>query len=203
MGKLIFRYGSMTSGKSLNLLNVDFNYRENGVNVLILKPSVDTRGIGQINTRLSYSLTAKAYPFSKGENLIEKFTSLEKELLKGEKFEVLLVDESQFITKEQADQLARIAYSNNIMVICYGLKIDFRGRPFEGSAQLMAMASNIEEIKTICEECAKHKAIFPLLYIDGKLIKESDDNLVIDTGGDIKYKQVCGRCYYDIIDESK
>lgn len=197
MGKLIFRYGAMSSGKSLNLLNVNYNYTQNGSDVLIFKPSSDTRGIGVISTRLSEHLTAPCVTFEKNEDLFEKYLTLCSE--NGKDYEVVLIDESQFITAKQANQLARIAYEEKKTVIAYGLKVDFMGRPFEGSAQLISMAGNIEEIKTICEVCGRHKAIFPMLYIKGELIRDAKSNVVIDQGDDVKYVQVCGECYFEIL----
>lgn len=196
MGKLIYRYGTMNSGKSLNLLGVNYNYSENQKNVFIIKPAVDTRDEGMIKTRLSPDLSVYANLVEQEGSIIEKV--LEKEIEIGHKIDVILTDESQFFTKKQAKELSKLAYEYDKLVICYGLKIDFLGEPFEGSTYLMAHACNIEEIKTICENCGERKAIFHLLYMNGEVIKEAESGTVIETG-ETQYTQVCGRCYHKII----
>lgn len=196
MGKLIFRYGTMNSGKSLNLLSVNYNYNQNDVNVLIMKPHEDTRDMGEIGTRLAKDLSVPAYTFVKDDNLIQKYNDISSSTSKS--YDVLLVDEAQFVTTAQARQLGYIAYVLDVMVICYGLKIDFKAEPFAGSAMLMAMAGNIEEMKTICQNCGKHKAIFHLLYLNDKLVEDFETNVVIDGQENVKYSQVCGKCYYKL-----
>ncbi|MBF1050765.1 MAG: thymidine kinase, partial [Peptostreptococcaceae bacterium] len=131
MGKLIFRYGTMNSGKSLNLLGVNYNYTQNGKNVFILKPAFDTRDVGLIKTRLSDELSVKATLIEKENNVVDMV--LEKEKKDNKKIDVILVDEVQFLTKEHAKQLSALAYNHNKLVMCYGLKIDFLGNPFEAS----------------------------------------------------------------------
>lgn len=200
MGKLIFRYGTMNSGKSLNLLGVNYNYSKNNKNVFILKPSTDTRDIGIVKTRLSNELSIQATLIHKDDNIISLVEQKEKKDAK--KIDVILVDEVQFLTKYHAKQLSTLAYKYNKLVMCYGLKVDFLGNPFEGSAYLMAHSSNLEEIKTICEICGDRKAIFHLLYIDGKLLTNSQTGTVIETD-DTKYMQVCGKCYNNVLDENK
>lgn len=200
MGKLIYRYGTMNSGKSLNLLGVNYNYTTYHKKVFIIKPDVDTRDVGVIRTRLSAELSVKTELVKKTDSIMEMV--LENEIKTGKKIDVILTDESQFFTKEQAKELSRLAYEYDKLVICYGLKIDFLGRAFEGSAQLIAHACNIEEIKTICEMCSDRKAIFHLLYTDGKLLTEGEDNTVIENSA-TKYMQVCGKCYYKALKENK
>ncbi len=200
MGKLIYRYGTMNSGKSLNLLGVNYNYTTYHKKVFILKPDVDTRDVGVIRTRLSAQLSIKTEVVKRTESILELV--LENERKTGRKIDVILTDESQFFTGEQAVELSRLAYEYDKLVICYGLKIDFLGRPFEGSARLIAHACNIEEIKTICEMCSDRKAIFHLLYTDGKLLTEGEDTTVIETGS-TKYMQVCGKCYHRALKEHK
>lgn len=200
MGKLIYRYGTMNSGKSLNLLGVNYNYSTYHKKVLILKPDVDTRDVGIIRTRLSADLSVKTEVVKKTENILELV--LEYEIKAGMKIDVILTDESQFFTKEQAVELSKLAYEYDKLVICYGLKIDFLGRPFEGSSHLIAHACNIEEIKTICEMCGDRKAIFHLLYIDGHLLTDAEDNTVIENNR-TKFMQVCGKCFHKAWNEKK
>ena len=200
MGKLIFRYGTMNSGKSLNLLGVNYNYTQNGKNVFILKPAFDTRDVGLIKTRLSDELSVKATLIEKENNVVDMV--LEKEKKDNKKIDVILVDEVQFLTKEHAKQLSALAYNHNKLVMCYGLKIDFLGNPFEASSYIMAHASNLEEIKTICEMCGEKKAIFHLLYINGKLLTSSETGKIVETS-DTTYMQVCGKCYHKVMNQDK
>lgn len=199
MGKLIYRYGTMNSGKSLNLLGVNYNYTTYHKKVFIIKPDVDTRDVGMIRTRLSEQLSVKSEIVKRNDSILERV--LEHETKTGTKIDVILTDESQFFTTEQATELSKLAYEYDKLVVCYGLKIDFLGRPFEGSARLMAHACNIEEIKTICEMCSDRKAIFHLLYIDGILRTKAEDSTVIENN-ETKYMQVCGKCYHKALNEN-
>lgn len=198
MGKLIFRYGTMNSGKSLNLLGVNYNYTQNGKNVLILKPAFDTRDVGVIKTRLSDVFSVKATLLEKDTDVIRLVMEKEKE--ENKEVDVILVDEVQFLTKEQAKQFSALAYKYDKLVMCYGLKIDFLGNPFEGSSYIMAHASNLEEVKTICEICGEKKAVFHLLYINDKLVTSAKSGSVVETG-ETKYMQVCGKCYNKVLEE--
>lgn len=139
MAKLYFRYGAMGSSKTANALMVRYNYEERGKNALMLKPSMDTRdGVRTIRSRCGLEAPCE---------LIEE---LDIEKVKAHVYDCLIVDEAQFLTREQVEQLAYICDEYNVPVICYGLKTDFQGNFFEGSHWLLARADAIEEVKTIC-----------------------------------------------------
>ena len=177
-------------GKSVELLKVAHNYEERGHNVLLITSSLDNRfGTDKITTRLGISKEAIAV--TNNENL--------KELIKERVYEntvaCVLVDEAQFLTKDQVDQLSDIVDYFDIPVICYGLKVDFLTNLFEGSKRLLEIADDIEEIKTVCE-CLK-KAINNARFVDGS-IATSGKQVVI---GDSEYKSLCRKCYKDKIKE--
>ena len=146
MAKLYFRYGAMNSGKTTALIQVAHNYQERGMETLLIKPGIDSKGSATILSRLSISRDVDLL-VGKQDNL---YTTLEKELKKGKNLHCILVDESQFLTKDQVTQLFQFAVIINIPVICYGLRTDFLLNGFEGSKQLLLLAHSIEELKTIC-----------------------------------------------------
>lgn len=183
MAKLYFRYGAMGSGKSIDLLKVAYNYEERGGSVYLLTAGIDDRySKGKITTRIGISKEANV--FDKNVNLYESILKLE------DKPDCILVDEAQFLSKENVKELSDIVDFLNIPVICYGLRSDFRGELFEGSEALLKCADKIEEIKTICE-CGK-KATYNLRLIDGKPTILGNQILI---GGNESYISVCRKCY--------
>lgn len=187
MAKLYFRYGAMNSGKSSQLLQVAHNYRERGMVVLILKPSVDTKGDSYVVSRLGVKGEIDA-SFSSEDNLYTLIT----ELTNNKKIDCVLIDEAQFMTKNQADQLLMITSDKNIPVICYGLRTDYRREGFEGASRLLLIAHSIEELKTICK-CGK-KAIFNTRLINGESVFDGEQ-IVIDNNDEVRYEAVCNECY--------
>lgn len=190
MAKLYFRYGTMGSGKSIDLLKVAYNYEERGQTCMLIVPSIDDRnGVGIVSTRIGLSRDAHiCYPDT---DIYEYVCSLDK------KPNCILVDECNFLTRNQVRQLSDVVDNLDIPVICYGLRSDFRCELFEGSAELMAIADKIEEIKTICE-CGK-KATVNMRYQDGKVITDGDKIVV---GGNEMYKAVCRKCYKKYIEKN-
>jgi thymidine kinase len=164
MAKLYFRYGAMNSGKTANLLMVAHNYINQGKNVIIIKPDKDTRWDmeGEVKSRaIVNSLPAELVGDS--VNLVE----LVRGRVSNTEIAAILVEEAQFLTKEQVRQLAVIVDGMNIPVLCYGLRCSFiDGLLFEGSAALMYWADTIEEVKNVCQFC-KSKATKNLLWING------------------------------------
>lgn len=149
MAKLYFRYGAMNSGKSTALMQVAHNYEERGMNVVLLKPLIDSKGADKLVSRLG--VTRKVdYLVRREDDLFQLFD----EIAKGKKISCILVDESQFLSKEQIDQLMQIATEKDVPVICYGLRTDFLTNGFEGSQRLLLIAHSLEELKTICR-CGK------------------------------------------------
>ena len=188
MAKLHFYYGTMGAGKSSSLLLMNYNYRKAGFNPLIIKPMIDTRdgqfdketGWGIIQSRVINDETPALYV---GDFNYKSFDKIN--------YNVLLVDEAQFMSKEQIWQLSDIVDKKNIPVVCFGLKTDINGNLFEGSQQLLAIADYIEELKYVCDCGAK--TVMHLRYIDGKLDK--DGTLVALETGNVTYKSVCRKCW--------
>lgn len=187
MAKLYFKYGCMGSSKSMDLLRTAHNYEQLGKDVLVIKSSVDTRDIGVVRSRIG--IEHDCVVLGKEVNIYKNIC--DKICLEGKAISCVLVDEVQFMGVEQIDQLWRIAVELNIPVICYGLRIDYRGKGFPASERLFTLAHSIEELKTICE-CGK-KATHHLLYVDGIPVFEGDGVFV----GDTEYKSVCGGCWLD------
>lgn len=191
MAKLYYRYGTMGSGKTIDLLKVAYNYEERGKECLLIALSTDTRyGVGKITTRIG--LQRDAFICFKDTNIYEYVDNLEK------KPDCILVDECNFLTKKQVAELSDIVDLLDIPVICYGLRSDFKCELFEGSEALMAIADKIEEIKTICE-CGR-KATVNMRYINGKVVTNGDKIVI---GGNDMYKAVCRKCYKKYINEGK
>ena len=168
MAKLYFRYGAMNSGKTTALIQVAHNYQERGMETLLIKPGIDSKGSAAIVSRLSISRDVDLL-VGKQDNI---YTILEKRVMQRKNLRCVLVDESQFLTKEQVTQLFQFAVMINIPVICYGLRTDFLLNGFEGSKQLLLLAHSIEELKTICR-CGR-KAVANTRKINGKYVFEGD-----------------------------
>jgi thymidine kinase len=172
----------MGSAKTLNLLAVAHNYRSQKKNVLILKPRVDDRyGTNVVESRAGLRADA--------DILVDRDSVLAPETFQG--LDCVLVDEAQFLSAAVIEQLRRLTRTQNLPVICYGLRTDFRTRLFEGSARLMELADSIEEIKVTCQYCNR-KAIFNLRLVDGR---PTVDGAQIQIGGDEAYVPVCHPCY--------
>lgn len=190
MAKLYFYYSTMNAGKSTTLLQSDYNYRERNMNTLVYTAAIDDRfGIGQVTSRIGISRQAKL--FDKTSNL---FLDISTHLAQ-EKLHCILVDEAQFLTKEQVFQLSDVVDKLHIPVLCYGLRTDFQAELFEGSQYLLAWADQLEELKTICF-CGR-KANFVLrLNKNGKVIKEGEQ---IQIGGNDSYMSVCRLHYKEMV----
>lgn len=183
MAKLYFRYGTMGSGKSIDLLKVAYNYEERGGSVYLLTAGIDDRySKGKITTRIGISKEANT--FDEATSIYANVVSLKN------KPDCILVDEAQFLSKKNVEELSDIVDFLNIPVICYGLRTDFRGELFEGAEALLKSADKIEEIKTICE-CGK-KATYNMRLIDGKPTIIGNQILI---GGNESYISVCRKCY--------
>lgn len=195
MAQLYFRYGAMNSGKSFEVLKVAHNYREQGKAVKILTSGVDDRdGVGVVSSRVG--LKNEASPIYEETNV---FKLIQKEIDK-QKLYCVLVDEAQFLSKEQVYQLAQIVDELNIPVMAFGLKNDFRNQLFEGSQYLLLLAEKIEEIKTICWFCER-KAIMNLRVHDGKPVYEGEQIFI---GGNESYYPVCRKHYINpLLDQNE
>lgn len=196
MAQLYFRYGAMGCGKTMQLLQVAFNYEERGRKVCVIKPATDTKNGDKLLTRIGPERKTD-FCFDRHTNI---FNRIKKEFAK---VDCILVDEAQFLTPKQADQLMQVVVELNIPVICYGLRLNFRlsGGGFEGSTRLLQIAHKIEEIKTICE-CGR-KATLNTRWLNGKLVTTGPDVLIDDGKTDIVYKALCPHCYFKYRKETK
>jgi len=184
MAKLYFRYSAMNAGKSTALLQVAHNYEEHGRKVRIFTAEIDNRfGKGIVTSRLGPRRNVETF---------NETTEFMKVLGDAKDLSCLLVDEAQFLTVEQVRELHRIAHVNGIPVICYGLRSDFLGNPFPGSALLLTLADSIEEIKTICA-CGRKATMNVRIDEEGKRITQGTQ---IAIEGETRYIQTCGRCFY-------
>ncbi|MBC7658171.1 MAG: thymidine kinase [Chitinophagaceae bacterium] len=182
MAKLYFRFGTVGSAKTLNLLAVAHAYQQQNKKAYLIKPRIDTRfGADVIGSRAGLLQTA--------DLLVDEDTLIDTKPLIG--CHCILVDEVQFLSESMIEQLREVANDLNIPVICYGLRTDFRARLFPGSRRLMELADAIEEVKTTCSFC-NHKAIFNLKLSDGK---PTLDGPVIELGKEEKYIPACAKCY--------
>lgn len=188
MAKLWFRWGAMNSGKSTALLQVAYNYEERGQKVIVAKPSVDTKD-EQVLSRLGSTRMVDINVLP-DDNLFTKFEAFQTN---EKNVDCLLVDEAQFLTREQVNSLFEIAVKMNIPVIAYGIRNDFQTNAFPGSMRLLEIAHSLEELKTICR-CGR-KAIFNGRKINGVFVKEGSQ-VAID-GQQAEYESLCGKCYLE------
>ncbi len=180
--KMYFYYGAMGSSKTANALMTRFSWEDKGKKVALLKPSIDNRD-GEDIVKSRAGLMAKAlliYPDSKIKDVLPDPV---------EEYDNLIVDEAQFLTKEQVDELRDIV-DKGTFVMCYGLKADFMGNLFEGSKRILELADSLREIVTMCP-CGK-KAIMNARYSGNKILYEGEQVLV---GGNESYIALCHRCY--------
>ena len=188
MAELYFRYGAMGCGKTANLLQVAFNYEERGRKVCVIKPATDTKNGTKLLSRIGLERDTD-FCFSRRTNLFNRIKN------NYAKVDCVLVDEAQFLTPAQADQLLEIAVKLNITVICFGLRLNFRMEDggFEGATRLLQIAHRIEELKTICD-CGR-KATLNTRWLDGKLVTDGPD-ILIDGTSKIEYRGICAHCYF-------
>jgi thymidine kinase len=192
MAKLYFRYGAMNSGKSTALLQAAFNYEERGHQVLLAKPAIDTKGDRDIVSRLGM-VREVDFTIEPDTNVLDRFQEYRNRIIEqhGRDVSCLLVDEAQFLTREQVDDLLRIALLDDIPVLAYGIRTDFQTVAFAGSRRLLEIAHSLEELKTICR-CGR-KAIFNGRLVDGRYV--FDGAQVAIDGAEVTYESLCGACY--------
>ncbi|ETI63766.1 thymidine kinase [Sphingobium sp. C100] len=184
MAKLYFYYSSMNAGKSTILLQSDFNYRERGMDTMLWTAAIDTRyGRGRIVSRIG--LEAQAHLFEPG---IDMFTAIAAQHHRTP-LSCVLVDEAQFLSRDQVWQLAAVSDDLGIPVLCYGLRTDFRGDLFEGSAHLLGIADILDEIKTVCE-CGRKATMNLRVNAEGGAIRAGAQT---EIGGNDRYVALCRR----------
>ncbi len=182
MAKLYFYYSSMNAGKSTALLQSSYNYKERGMKTMVLTPFIDNRyGEGKVTSRIG--INASAISFKEDDNI---FAVIEKKHFK-ESLSCILVDEAQFLTRDQVFQLGDVADKLNIPVLAYGLRTNFQGELFEGSKYLLAWSDNIEEIKAICH-CGKKATMVLRVDNNGNTVTKGSE---VKIGGNNRYVSVC------------
>ena len=209
MAKLYFRYGAMNSGKSTALLQAAYNYEERGQRVLLAKPEIDTKGADRISSRLGVERLVDfligpdddvrslfAVHRERIRALAESEALIPESSATGARPDVacLLIDEAQFLTESQVDDLLRIVVEDGIPVLAYGIRTDFQTRAFPGSARLMELAHSLEELKTICR-CGS-KALFNARLVGGRFVFDGDQVAIDELTADrVTYESMCAECY--------
>ena len=185
MAKLYFKYGAMGSSKTAQALITKYNYEENGLNVWLIKPSADTRdGQDILKSRIGLQAAVEVIPPSM--DVRERFRKTQEGHCN-----VIIVDECQFLTSRQIDQLREIVDDCNIPVMCFGLRTDFQTRLFPGSLRLMEVADTIQEIKTICD-CGAKATVNARIDSTGHIITQGAQVVL---GGNDSYIAMCHKCY--------
>lgn len=184
MAKLYFKFGAMGSSKTAQALITKFNYEERNMKVLLLKPAIDDRdGANTVKSRIG--LEKEAVAVKNNENLYEKYVNEYSDC------QVIIVDECQFLTPEQVDQLADVVIDKNIPVLCFGLSTDFTTHLFPGSKRLFEIAESISEIKSVCT-CGAKATVNARLDDNGKIVTEGSQVCI---GGNNRYVAMCRRCW--------
>ena len=193
MAKLYFKYGAMGSSKTAQALITKYNYEENGLQVWLIKPSADTRDGAQI-LRSRIGLEAQVQAISPEQDVLELFRAT-----RLGRCDVIIVDECQFMTTANIDQLREIVNEYDIPVMCFGLRTDFQTRLFPGSRRLMEVADTIQEIKTICD-CGAKATVNARIDGQGHIVTQGAQVVL---GGNDSYIAMCHRCYIRGIRERK
>jgi thymidine kinase len=182
MAKLYFYYSSMNAGKSTNLLQSSYNYKERGMSTIVLAPAFDDRfGKGKVTSRIG--IETDATTFTRDMNLRDVVTAAHEEA----PVHCVLIDEAQFLTRDQVFQLSELTDKLNIPVLAYGLRTDFQGEPFEGSKYLLAWSDNLKELKAICH-CGRKATMVLRMDEDGNAVTEGSQ---IEIGGNDRYVSMC------------
>jgi len=206
VAKLYFRFGAMNSGKSTALLQAAYNYEERGQRVLLAKPAIDTKDADRISSRLGMSRDVD-FLVGPGDDIRALFaehrarvradaeTALVPSLGERESdVACLLIDEAQFLTREQVDDLLRIVVLDGVPVLAYGIRTDFRTEAFPGSRRLLELAHSLEELKTICR-CGR-KALFNARLVGGRFVFDGDQVAIDELSADrVTYESMCAECY--------
>ncbi|MEO9590998.1 thymidine kinase [Rhodopirellula bahusiensis] len=190
MAKLYFYYSTMNAGKSTVLLQSSYNYRERGMNTLILSPEIDTRfGSGKVASRIG--IESESVSFNTADNLL----NVVREQTRMKPLHCVLVDEAQFLTRIQVRQLSDVCDDLDIPVLAYGLRTDFQGNLFEGSEHLLAWADTLTELKTICH-CGRKATMVLRVSESGQVIRDGEQ---VQIGGNERYQTVCRRHFKEAI----
>ena len=194
MAKLYFNYSTMNAGKSTVLLQADYNYRERGMDTLVMTAALDDRGgEGRVTSRIGIDADARTY--RPGDDLFEVISGELAAREGGQGLACVLIDEAQFLTEEQVWQLARAVDDMNIPVLAYGLRVDFQGRLFPGSAALLALADEMREVRTICH-CGRKATMVVRKDAEGRVAMAGDQ---VEIGGNDRYVSLCRRHFREAI----
>ncbi|MBA3668277.1 MAG: thymidine kinase [Sphingomonas sp.] len=194
MAKLYFYYAAMNAGKSTTLLQADYNYRERGMDTMLWTAAFDHRsGAGTIGSRIALSAPAHLY-----SDKIDLFDAIIHELLKR-KLDCILVDEAQFLARDHVLQLCRITDELKIPVLCYGLRTDFQGNLFPGSAALLALADSLTELKAVCE-CGRKATMNLRVDVEGRAVAAGAQT---EIGGNDRYVALCRRHFFERLREGE
>ena len=191
MAKMHFKYASMNSGKSIDLIRTAHNYEENGYKVLILKPAIDTKGDNTITSRVGLNRKVDMLLLY-SDDILEKLKNKLKDI------SCILIDEAQFLSIKQVEDLFLISKACNIPVLCYGLRTNFKMESFAGSKRLLELADILEEITTLCScgEIAR--------YVSRKVgdnFVQDGEEIIIDGTENITYVPLCGKCYLEKVNK--
>ena len=186
MAKMHFKYASMNSGKSIDLIRTAYNYEENGYKVLVIKPSIDTKSGNKISSRVGLEREVDICVSSD-----DSILSVLKDKINN--INCILVDEAQFLTSNQVDDLYIVSKVFDIPVLCYGLRTNFKMESFEGSKRLLEVCEELEEITTLCScgEIARYVG----RRVDGEYVFNGDEVLIDGSVNNVEYIPLCGDCY--------
>jgi thymidine kinase len=190
LAKLYFYYSSMNAGKSTSLLQSAYNYKERGMRPFVLSAAIDDRySVGKVTSRIG--LETEAHLFRKEDDLYKILSGQNDK----DRINCVLIDESQFLSREQVRQLAQVVDNLDIPVLCYGIRTDFRGELFPGSKHLLAWADNLIELKTICH-CGSKATMVVRMDSEGRIISDGDQVVI---GGNDQYQSMCRRHFSEHI----
>ena len=188
MAKLYFYYSAMNAGKSTVLLQSSHNYHERGMKTLLLTPAINQRdGMGKIASRIGLTKDAESFKQEDDLRLLIHRTHEQAPIA------CVLIDEAQFLSRPQVEQLAKVANQAGIPVLCYGIRTDFKGNLFPGSAALLGWADNLIELKTICH-CGRKATMNLRTDAEGEPIKEGEQ---VEIGGNERYVAMCRKCFVE------
>ena len=197
MAKLYFKWGVMNSGKSLEILSRNYNFKECGIGTLVMKSTVDVRDSNIIKSR-ALNTEERCVPIAPRDDVYSKIVRYVAARIESACQEVkwVIIDEAQFLSENQVDQLAQIVDELDINVICYGLRTDFRTQLFPGSKRLFEIADKFEEMRSTCR-CGERASVNVRIDKDGKVVTEGPQ---VECGSEDKYITLCRKCYKNAIE---